>query len=134
MPATGQSSAQLLGIPTTELTEKLAGHLIREIIVRGSSGGPLEPLAAQLNHDLTHLQGQQLERMLGQLTGEVRDALARLDTSMTPPLAPELAARTVYPKSQLGGSVRFDQAGHQSRYVSRRHQAGESPIAGIRAR
>jgi len=30
----------------------------------------------------------------------------------------------------IGGSVRFDQAGHQSRCVSRRHQAGESPIAG----
>ena len=32
--------------------------------------------------------------------------------------------------THIGGSVRFDQAGHQSRCVSRRHQAGESPIAG----
>jgi hypothetical protein len=31
---------------------------------------------------------------------------------------------------QSGGSVRFDQAGRQSRCVSRRHQAGESPIGG----
>jgi hypothetical protein len=31
---------------------------------------------------------------------------------------------------QIGASVPFDQAGHQSRCVGRRHQAGESPIAG----
>ena len=45
-------------------------------MVRGSRGGPLTPLADQLNHDVTHLQGQRLEGMLAQLAGQVR-ALAR---------------------------------------------------------
>jgi hypothetical protein len=32
---------------------------------------PDAPLADQLNHDLTHLQGQRLEAILGQVTDEV---------------------------------------------------------------
>jgi hypothetical protein len=68
---TGQSSAELLGVSGGVLAETLAGHLIREIMLRGSRGGPLAPLADQLNHDVTHLQGQRLERMLAQLAGQV---------------------------------------------------------------
>ena len=49
------------------LAEKLTGHLVREIMLRGSGGGPLAPLADQLNHDLTHLQGQRVEGMLARL-------------------------------------------------------------------
>jgi hypothetical protein len=67
--------------------------LLREIVVRGSRGGPLEPLAAQLNHDATHLQGQQIHDAVRQLSGEILEALARLDAahprgksrSQTPP-------------------------------------------------
>jgi len=47
---TGRSSAELLGLSAETLAEKLTGHLVREIVVRGSRGGPLEPLAVQLNH------------------------------------------------------------------------------------
>ena len=36
-------------------------------MVCGSGGGPLAPLADQLNHDVTHLQGQRLEGMLAQV-------------------------------------------------------------------
>jgi hypothetical protein len=68
---TGQSSAEPLGVPGGVLAETLAGHLIREIMVRGSAGGPLAPLADQLNHDVTHLQGQRMEGMLAQLVGRV---------------------------------------------------------------
>ena len=56
----------------------MTGHLLREIITRGSRGGPLFPLASQLNDDVTHLQGQRIEDMLGYLADEVRQALARL--------------------------------------------------------
>ena len=77
----GQSSAAVEGLTAAAMAETLTGQLIREIVVRGSRGGPLEPLAAQLNHDVNHLQGQRLEGMVGQLANEVRDALARLDTS-----------------------------------------------------
>ena len=76
LTGTGQSSAELLGVPGGVLAETLAGHLVREIMVRGSRGGPLAPLADQLNHDVTHLQGQRLEGMLAQLAGQVT-ALAR---------------------------------------------------------
>ena len=42
---TGKSSAQVLGVRSTVLAEKLTSHLLREIVVRGASGGPLFPLA-----------------------------------------------------------------------------------------
>ena len=76
LTGTGHSSADLLGVQATVLAEQLAGHLVREIMRRGSHGGPLAPLADQLNHDVTHLQGQRLEGVLARLAGEVRDALA----------------------------------------------------------
>ena len=68
LTGTWQSSAEVLGVPGTVLADKLTGHLVREIMFRGSRGGPLTPLAGQLNHDLTHLvvrrvevQGQRVE-------------------------------------------------------------------------
>ena len=45
---TGQSSMGLLGVSAGVLTETLAGHLVYEITVRGAQGGPLTPLADQL--------------------------------------------------------------------------------------
>jgi hypothetical protein len=85
LTGTGQSSAEVLGVPGTVLADRLTGHLVKEIMFRGSRGGPLTPLASQLNHDLTHLrvrqvevQGQRVESMLARLAGEkVRDGLAR---------------------------------------------------------
>jgi len=83
LTGTGQSSADVLGVPGTVLADRLTGHLVREIIVRGSGGGPLTPLADQLNHELTRLQGQRIEGMLAGLAGEIRDALARPDADIT---------------------------------------------------
>ena len=74
--ATGQSPAAVLGVPGAVLAEKLTGHLVREIMLRGSGGGPLAPLADQLNHDLTHLQGQRVEGMLARLVALVSTAPA----------------------------------------------------------
>ena len=34
---TGQSSADVLGVSGTDLADRLTGHLVREIIVRGAS-------------------------------------------------------------------------------------------------
>ena len=73
---TGQSSMELLGVPAGALAETLPGHLVHEITVRGAQGGPLTPLADQLNQDMTHLQGQRLEGMLAQVVSVVT-ALAR---------------------------------------------------------
>ncbi len=75
----GQSSAEVLGVPGAVLAEKLTGHLVREIMLRGSGGGPLAPLADQLNHDLTHLQGQRVEGMLARLVALVITASASAD-------------------------------------------------------
>ena len=83
LTGTGQSSADVLGVPGTVLADRLTGHLVREIIVRGSGGGPLTPLADQFNHELTRLQGQRIEGMLARLAGEVRDALLRPDSDVT---------------------------------------------------
>ena len=87
LTGTGQSSADVLGVPGTVLADRLTGHLVREIIVRGSGGGPLAPLADQFNHELTRLQGQRqgqrIEGMLARLAAEVRDALPRPDSGVT---------------------------------------------------
>ena len=83
LTGTWQSSADVLGVPGAVLADRLTGHLVREIIVRGSGGGPLKPLADQFNHELTQLQGQRIEGMLARLAGEVRDALARPDGDVT---------------------------------------------------
>jgi len=69
---TGQSSAEAGAV----LAEKLTGYLVRQIMFRGSGGGPLTPLADQLNHDLTHLQGQRVEGMLARLAAQAITASA----------------------------------------------------------
>jgi hypothetical protein len=93
---TGQSSMELLGVPGGKLAQTLAGHLVREIMVRGAQGGPLAPLADQLNHDVTHLQGQRLEGMLAELVRQVT-ALAPAGSGPTVPRKPvRLAPRPVF--------------------------------------
>jgi hypothetical protein len=87
---TGQSSAEVLGVPGAVLAEKLTGCLVREIMFRGSGGGPLAPLADQLNHDLTHLQGLRVEGMLAWLAA--------------------LAIATTAPSAGAGGQARDAEA------------------------
>jgi hypothetical protein len=73
------SSAGMLGVSVGELTELLIDHLLRELVVRGAGGGPLAPLANQINHDFTRLQGRQHSAGLARLTTAVQSALDRLD-------------------------------------------------------
>jgi hypothetical protein len=75
--AAGQAPAEVGEVPGAALAERLTAHLLREIVARGARGGPLFPLASQLNDDVTHLQGQRLEGMLG----DVLSRLARLDVA-----------------------------------------------------
>ena len=81
LTGTGRSSAEVLGVPGGVVAEKLTAHLLRDIVTRGARGGALFPLASQLNDDVTHLQGQRIETVLGQLADEVRQVLAWLDTA-----------------------------------------------------
>ena len=62
--------AAVLGVSGAVLADRLTSYLVREITFRGSHGGPLAPLADQLNHDLTHLQGLR-RKQLDQLLEEV---------------------------------------------------------------
>jgi tetratricopeptide (TPR) repeat protein len=86
LTGTGSSAAESLGVTAAELAGSLTGQLLREIVLRGARGGPLFALASQLNQDVTHLQGRQLEDMIGQLTGEVRAALAELSSPRRDPV------------------------------------------------
>jgi hypothetical protein len=71
-----QSSADVLRVGAGMLAQSLADHLVREIMVRGARGGPLAPLADQLEHDVTHVQGERLESKLAALIEVVRSARA----------------------------------------------------------
>ena len=84
LTGTGQSSADVLGVPGAVLADRLTSHLVREIMVRGSRGSPLTALADQLNHELTRLQVQRVESGLARLAAEIRDVGALPGSRMTP--------------------------------------------------
>ncbi len=121
LTGTGKSSADVLGLPAGVLAQELTTHLLREIVARGARGGPLAPLASQLNHDVTHLQGLRLESMLGQLADEVREALARRQVAQVP----ETVGGTTAARHVFISYVRED-----SRQVDRLQRALEA--AGLR--
>jgi len=85
---TGQSSAELLGVPGSLLAQTLAGHLVRQIIIRGSRGGPLASLANQLNFDVIHLQGQRLEDLFAELADQLKELAAAGSATLVLPTPP----------------------------------------------
>jgi tetratricopeptide (TPR) repeat protein len=100
---TGQSSADVLGVPGALVAAKLTGHLLQEIVVRGSRGGPLFPLASQLNDDVTHLQGKQILDTVLRFGSEILNALARLDGIHTAAAAPTALAQLPSPVAGFTG-------------------------------
>ena len=70
LTGTGRSSAEVLGVPATALAEKLAGHLAREIMIRGSGAGA-GAASGPADHRRDPPQGQRLEGMLAQLVSQV---------------------------------------------------------------
>jgi tetratricopeptide (TPR) repeat protein len=100
LPTTGQGTvletlqagiaAQVKDLAATvpDLTDTLSRHFMREIIIGGSLGGPLSPLAARLDNDATHLQGQRTESKIDRLTAVVLDTRALLDRSPGGPPGP----------------------------------------------
>ncbi len=93
LTGTGQSSADVLGVPGTVVAAKLTSHLLREIVIRGSRGGPLFPLASQLNDDVTHLQGQHTATVLGQVVDLIQETLAQPAKSRTGAGSPRALAQ-----------------------------------------
>jgi hypothetical protein len=71
-----QSAADLLDVSTVELTEKLYEHLCQQIVLLGSRGGPLEPLANELNHETTHRRLAQATEAIRQVGAAVEAAFA----------------------------------------------------------
>lgn len=71
LTGTGESSAETLGLSVERITETLIRNIIKEILARGVGGGPLTPLADQLNHDVTHLQAQHTASMLSRIAEEL---------------------------------------------------------------
>ena len=80
LTGTGTSSAELLGVSTSALAETLTDHLMREIVSRGSHGGPLTSLANQLGHDVTHGKLDQLAHIIGGKPPEDPVRLAEAET------------------------------------------------------
>ena len=107
LTGTGQSSADVMAVPAGDLAKMLTGNLVREILIRSSRGEPLAALAAQLNHDVTHQQGQRIEHTLGLLDTEVRKALARLDSPQA--MAPAPTALAQLPAAVAGFTGRDDE-------------------------
>ena len=88
LTGTGDSSADVLGISVTVVGDKLTAHLLREIVVRGSRGGPLAPLANQMDHDRTYLQVRRVESAVNRRADEVLIALDLLERSQVATAAP----------------------------------------------
>lgn len=107
-----QSSAELLDLSVQVLSEKLATHLLQEVLDRGARGGPLQPLASQLNHDVTHLQGMQMIGMIGRLNVLVEQTLGRLEVEVAGSLQIPAAAIDALPRdvaSFTGRHAELDQ-------------------------
>jgi hypothetical protein len=100
---TRQPSGDVLGVSGELLARRLTGNLLREIVMRGSGGGPLFPLASQLNDDVTHLQSQQIQGALHQLGSEILGALSRLDDARTHAAAPDARPVWLPPRPTLMG-------------------------------
>jgi hypothetical protein len=84
LTGTGQSAADTLGVPGTVVARTLTSYLLREIVARGVDGGPLFPLACQLNHDQLKLENEQIKRMIG----DTLERLARLEETLGEPSDP----------------------------------------------
>jgi Subtilase family len=114
LTGTGSSSAEVLGIPATELAEKLNDHLLQQIKVQGASGGPLTPLADQLNHDATQLQNKQIEAKIDRLPEELQKVLP---PAVTP------AQLLALLQGPTGRDAEADQQGSVPTAVLKRHGA-----------
>jgi len=74
LTGTGQSSAEVLGVPAGVLAEALTSNLLGLIVTRGWHGGALEPVANQINHEATRLGiHSRLDELSSAITDLARD-------------------------------------------------------------
>lgn len=84
LTGTEVSSADVLGVPAAVISESLAVNLIGEISARAARGGPLAPLADQLNHDRTLLQGDATQTAVHEVGEQIIAAIAAAQTPALP--------------------------------------------------
>jgi len=82
-------------VPAEIVALKLASHLVHEITFRGARGGPLIPLANQLNQDMNRLQDQKNGEMLTEVLLLVRKLANGRDGPQVPRKPVRLAPRPV---------------------------------------
>lgn len=75
----GQSAVEALDISAGIMAPQLTRHLVGEVISDGWRGGPLFPLASQLNADIARVQDQQTQDMLRKLGADILAAINRID-------------------------------------------------------
>src|SRR5262249_55758603 len=80
LTGTGQSAADVLGASGAVLAEKLTDNLLWQIVARGARGGPLQPLADQLNHEMTRQQTHDVIREFG---SKILEAIGPQDAPRT---------------------------------------------------
>jgi hypothetical protein len=84
LTGTGVSSADVLGVPAAVISASLAVNLIGEITARAARGGPLAPLADQLNHDRNFLQGDATQTAVHEVGAQIIAAIAAAHTPALP--------------------------------------------------
>jgi hypothetical protein len=75
------------GVSASEVAQKLALRLVREITGLGARGGPLQPLANQFGHDRSFLLELRLEGKVDHLDEMLVSVLAVLDQAGPAPVA-----------------------------------------------
>jgi tetratricopeptide (TPR) repeat protein len=78
LTGTGQSAAGVLEVPAALLAEALTAHLLGQIVSRAARGGALGPLANQLSHDMSYLQGLEVAGKVDRLSARVVEVLGRM--------------------------------------------------------
>ena len=76
--APGQSWADAAGVAAGVLAPQLTAALLSQILSRAARGGPLVPLAAQLNADMGHMGELQTRDLVRQQSAELLEAITRI--------------------------------------------------------
>ncbi|TWF73384.1 hypothetical protein [Kitasatospora viridis] len=105
MTGVDQSAADSLGVSAGELTARLYERLCQQIVLLGSRGGPLEPLANELNHESTHRGLAQATEVIRQVGAAVEAGFAQQAAARTThgPSAPTMANMALHVEQLLAG-------------------------------
>lgn len=118
LTGTGTSSADALGLPVEVIAEKLGDNLVQQVTANAAHGGPLAPLADQLNHDRTYRQGQESKDAIQQILAAIQGALASPEAApgaQAPATDPDIALHV----EQCFQDLQLDQHDEAERRLNR---------------